>query len=199
MAPAGKSTGSDVIPAAAAINQFSTYPATTDSAVPGGSPLPDFASLRNATLQGSTPPLSTETQSPVSNNMRRDSNRPPKLPTAFPNPIVVSATNYKVRPGENFAEIRVHRSSRLDDDAAFIWWTEAASAKPGIDYVHQGKVTRSIPKGKRSTSFFIKLVPNASRAQSEVFYIAIAEVGRGSSLGQIAHAAIWLPTTRDQS
>jgi hypothetical protein len=131
--------------------------------------------------------------------MRRDSNRPPKLPTEFPNPIVVSAPNYKIRPGENFAEIRVHRSSRLDDDAAFVWWTEAASAKPGIDFVHQGKATLSIPKGKRSATFFIKLVPNASRAQSEVFYIAIAEAGRGSSLGQIAHAAIWLPTTRDQS
>jgi hypothetical protein len=112
---------------------------------------------------------------------------------------VVSASNYRIRPGEKFAEIRVYRSSRLNDDTAFVWWTEPASAKPGIDYVHQGKVTQSIPKGKRSTSFFIKLVPNASRTQSEVFYIAIAEAGRGSSLGQVAHAAIWLPTTDDQS
>jgi serine/threonine protein kinase len=198
MAPGGKSAGNDVVPAAAAINQFITYPAINDSAVPDGTPLADFASFQNAPPQG-TQLQSPEAQSQVSNNMRRDSNRPPKLPTEFPNPIVVSAPNYKIRPGENFAEIRVHRSSRLDDDAAFVWWTEAASAKPGIDYVHQGKATLSIPKGKRSATFFIKLVPNASRAQSEVFYIAIAEAGRGSSLGQIAHAAIWLPTTRDQS
>jgi serine/threonine protein kinase len=137
-------------------------------------------------------------QSQVVNNIRRDVNRP-KLPTALTNPPVVPASNYTVRSGERFAEIRVHRSSRLGSNTPFVWWTEAASAKPGIDYVHQGKAIQSFPKGKSSTSFFVKLVPKASRTQPEVFYIAIAAAGRGASSGQVARAAVWLPTNHDQS
>jgi hypothetical protein len=112
---------------------------------------------------------------------------------------MVSASNYRVHSGERFAEIRVRRSSRLGSDTPFVWWTEAASAKPGIDYVHQGKAIQSFPKGKSSTSFFVKLVPKSSRTQPEVFYIAIAETGPDASSGQVARAAVWLPTNRDQS
>jgi hypothetical protein len=112
---------------------------------------------------------------------------------------MVSASNYRVRSGERFAEIRVHRSSRLGSDAPFVWWTEAASAKPGIDYVQQGKAIQSFPKGKSSTSFFVKLVPKSLRSEPQVFYIAIAEAGRGASSGEVARAAVWLPTNHDQS
>jgi hypothetical protein len=118
----------------------------------------------------------------------------PQLATAALSPIVVSAKNYRIPSGENFAEIRVHRSSQLQRDATFVWWTEAASAKPGIDYVHQGKVTQSFPIGKNSTSFFIKLLPTAVRNQDEVFYIAIAGAGPGSSV-RVERAAVWLPPT----
>jgi hypothetical protein len=113
---------------------------------------------------------------------------------------MVSASNYRVRSGERFAEIRVHRSARLGNDTPFVWWTEAASARPGIDYVHQEQAIQSFPKGKSSTSFFVKLVPKSSRTQPQVFYIAIAEAaGRGASSGQVARAAVWLPTNRNQS
>jgi hypothetical protein len=112
---------------------------------------------------------------------------------------LVSAGNYTVRSGEHYAEIRVRRSSHLRSDSEFVWWTEAASAKPGIDYVHQGKVTQSFPKGKNATSFFIKLVPKASRTHREVFYVAIAEAGRGASADPIARAAVWLPMNQDHA
>ena len=138
------------------------------------------------------PPMAPPPQSPVAGDTGQDANRS-KPPTGATDPIVVSASNYTVRSGEHFAEIRVHRSGRSGSDLPFVWWTEAASAKPGIDYVPQGKVTQSFPKGKTSTSFFIKLVPNASRARPEVFYIAIAEAHRASSVSKVARAAVWLP------
>jgi len=109
-------------------------------------------------------------------------------------PIAVSASDYQVRPGERFAEIRVHRSPGLSADGPFVWWTEAASAKPGVDYVQQGKVTQSFPKGKSSTSFFVKLLPKASRHRPEVFYVAIRDATGGASLGQVVHTAVWLPS-----
>jgi tRNA A-37 threonylcarbamoyl transferase component Bud32 len=115
-------------------------------------------------------------------------------------PIVVSARNYRIRSGENFAEIRVRRASQQQaGDAAFVWWTEAASAKPGIDYVQQGKVTQLIRRGKNSTSFFIKLLPTASRSQDQVFYIAIAEAGSGAPSRRIERTAVWLPPTHNRS
>jgi serine/threonine protein kinase len=109
-------------------------------------------------------------------------------------PTAVSASDYEVRPGERFAEIRVHRPPGLRGDVPFVWWTEAASAKPGVDYVQQAKVTQSFPTGKSSTSFFVKLLPRASRNRPEVFYVAIGDATGGPSLGRIVHAAVWLPS-----
>jgi serine/threonine protein kinase len=179
----------DRVPAAAPSAQPDTAPAPTPE--PAGLPA---ASVANDAMPSQT----SATQLPVANNITRDVNRP-KLPAAPTKPLVVSADSYTVRSGERFAEIRVHRSSRLDSDTPFVWWTEAASAKPGVDYVHQGKAIQSFRKGRDSTSFFVKLVPKAARTQPEVFYIAIAAAGHGASSGQIARAAVWLPTNHDQS
>ena len=173
----------DVVPAAAASAQLE------------GGPVP---SSEGAGLPAASAPTDAVPLDAAAKNARRDVNRP-KLPTPPANLLVVSATNTAVRSGEHFAEIRVHRSSRSGSDIPFVWWTEAASAKPGIDYVQQGKAIQSIPKGKNSTSFFVKLVPKASRVEPEVFYIAIAAAGRGASSGQVARAAVWLPTNHDQS
>jgi serine/threonine protein kinase len=179
-----KISSKDVVPAAAPSAQPDTGPV----------PTPEPAGLPAAAVPSQT----AETQLQPANNTKRDVNHA-KLPAALIKPLVVSAGSYTVRSGERFAEIRVHRSSHLDSDTPFVWWTEAASAKPGIDYVHQGKAIQSFRKGKDSTSFFVKLVPKASRTQPEVFYIAIAAAGRGASSGQIARAAVWLPTNHDQS
>ena len=119
--------------------------------------------------------------------------------TAGRRPLAVSVREYEARPGERFAEIRVHRSRPTRTDSPFVWWTEAASAQPGVDYVDQAKVTQSFPKGKSSTSFFIKLLPKPTRSRPEVFYIAIGEPGGGPSLGQISHTAVWLPSSGNAS
>ncbi|MEP6546822.1 MAG: serine/threonine-protein kinase [Gammaproteobacteria bacterium] len=110
-----------------------------------------------------------------------------------------AGAGHRIRLTDNFVEIRVHRSAPVSGGNGLVWWTEADSAKPGIDYVPQGKATRSFAKGETSASFFIKLLPNATRHHSEVFYLAVAEAGRGPSTGRIARTAIWLPATGDQS
>ncbi len=101
---------------------------------------------------------------------------------------------HKIRLSDNFAEIRLHRTALTPGNDALVWWTEAASAKPGIDYVPQSKARWAFAKGENSASFFIKLIPKASRSQSEVFYLAVAEVGHGVT-GRVARTAIWLPAT----
>jgi serine/threonine protein kinase len=130
-------------------------------------------------------------ESPLFGNARSDGKRT-RLPLSHP--AAISASDYEVRPGERFAEIRVHRSSGLKEEVPFVWWTEAASAKPGVDYVPQAKVTQRFPKGRSSISFFVKLLPKASRTRPEVFYVAIGDAATGVSLGQIVHTAVWLPS-----
>ncbi len=143
---------------------------------------------QNEVLSADSPP--TAAQSPLFGNARSDGNR-----TRFPlsHPAAISASDREVRPGERFAEIRVHRSTGLRNEVPFVWWTEAASAKPGVDYVPQAKVTQRFPRGKSSTSFFVKLLPKSSRTRPEVFYVAIG-AAPGVSLGQIVHTAVWLPS-----
>jgi serine/threonine protein kinase len=167
---------------------------------PVAAPMAVQAAPQEAAAAVNASPATQPPQSPVANDMSRDVSHS-KLPPELPNPILVTANSYKVRSGEHFAEIRVHRSARLGTDRRFIWWTEAATAKPGVDYVPQEKAMQSFPMGKSSTSFFVKLVPNASRAQREVFYVAIAEARHNtSSAGQVTtRAAIWLPPNDEHS
>jgi serine/threonine protein kinase len=173
LAPSRASGGTELVPAVAASEPLDTPPATN---VPA------------------SPQSSGSTSAPIAGSIRREAGRS-KVPAALAGPLTVSSRNYRVRSGQHFAEIRVHRSNRSSIDTPFEWWTEAASAKPGIDYVHQGKVTQSFPKGKNSTSFFVKLVPKASRTQPEMFYIAIAQSGPGATPAQVERAAVWLPTS----
>jgi len=149
------------------------------------------SSIRDAITSSPSSPVPV--QSPLLGEASSDGSRV-RLLSPMKHPIAVSASDYQVRPGERFAEIRVHRSPGLSADGPFVWWTEAASAKPGVDYVQQGKVTQSFPKGKSSTSFFVKLLPKASRHRPEVFYVAIRDATGGASLGQVVHTAVWLPS-----
>ena len=89
----------------------------------------------------------------------------------------------------------MHRPANEGDNAALTWWTEPDSAKPGIDYVSQGKVSQPFPKGRDSMSVFVKLLPKAKRSEPEVFYVAVADKG-AKHAGQITHTAVRLPPSQ---
>jgi serine/threonine protein kinase len=180
LAPGGKVNG-EALPSVAA------------SVVPLAVPLASSTTGASNPISGSSASPAPVMQSQPLSKMRSDGSRT-KSPFQMNHPVAVSATDYEVRPGERFAEIRVRRSSGQRDAVPFVWWTEAASAKPGIDYVPQAKVTQSFPKGKSSISFFVKLLPKASRIRPEVFYVAIGDAAGGPSLGKIVHTAVWLPS-----
>ena len=176
----GAKTGGETLAAAANVARPEGQPASATA---------NEAGDQNTVVSAASPPAAA--QSPLIGNARSDGNRT-RLPSS--RPAAISASDYEVRPGERFAEIRVHRSSGLNEEVPFVWWTEAASAKPGVDYVPQAKVTQRFPKGRSSTSFFVKLLPKASRVRPEVFYVAIGDAATGLSLGQIVHTAVWLPS-----
>jgi hypothetical protein len=107
----------------------------------------------------------------------------------------VLPSQYDVQPGQHFAEIRVHQPANAGSDAALTWWTIPASAKPGVDYVTQEKVSQSFPKGQNSMSVFVKLLPKPNRSQPEVFYVAVADKA-DKHAGKVTHTAVRLPTDK---
>jgi hypothetical protein len=112
-------------------------------------------------------------------------------------PSTISVDGYQVSSGDHFVEIRVHRD-QLQKNASFAWWTEPATARQGVDYVHQAKAIQTFPSERRSTRFYVKLLPESGRSQRDYFYVAIAQLARDRISNKVTRVQIWLPTPRDQ-
>jgi eukaryotic-like serine/threonine-protein kinase len=106
--------------------------------------------------------------------------------------IGVVSDSYSVRRGEKFTEIRVHRSSGSKGGTSFDWWTEPGSALAGTDFAPQAPATISFPAGVHTVSLFIKLLPNASRKRTDVFYVVLGNPSTGSALGAVSKAVVSL-------
>jgi tRNA A-37 threonylcarbamoyl transferase component Bud32 len=106
--------------------------------------------------------------------------------------IGVVSASYSIGHGGKFAEIRVRRSSGSKGGTTVDWWTEPGSALAGTDYVAQAPATISFPAGAHTMTLFIKLVPNASRKRTGVFYVVLGNPSSGSSLGTVSKAAVSL-------
>jgi hypothetical protein len=111
-------------------------------------------------------------------------------------PLTISVDGYRVSSGNHFVEIRVHRNQL--QNASFAWWTEPATARQNVDYVHQARAIQTFPSDRRSTRFYVKLLPDSERSQRDYFYVAIAQPGRGHTSHNVTRVQIWLPTPRDQ-
>ncbi len=119
------------------------------------------------------------------------------LPSVRPPPLTISVDGYQVSSGHRFVEIRVHRN-QLEKNSSFAWWTESATAREDVDYVHQAKAIQIFPSDGRSTRLYVKLLPESGRLQRDYFYIAIAQPGHDRSSHKVTRAQIWLPTSRAQ-
>jgi hypothetical protein len=106
--------------------------------------------------------------------------------------IGMVASSYSFRAGEKFAEIRVHRSTGSKGTTSFEWWTEPASALAGSDFASQAPTTVFFPAGMRTVSLFIKLLPNAARKRTALFYVVLGNTSSGSALSGASKASISL-------
>ncbi len=114
-----------------------------------------------------------------------------------PSPLTISVGGYQVSAGHRFVEIRVQRN-QLQKNSSFVWWTEPATAREDVDYVHQGKAIQTFPAERRSTRLYVKLLPESERSQRDYFYVAIAQPGHDRRFDKVTRAQIWLPTSRAQ-
>jgi serine/threonine protein kinase len=116
----------------------------------------------------------------------------PRNQTVQQAPLTISVDGYQISSG--FVEIRVHRNQL--QNGSFAWWTEPATARQDVDYVHQAKAIQTFPFDRRSTRFYVKLLPDSERSQRDYFYVAIAQPERGHTSHKVTRVQIWLP--RDQ-
>ena len=109
-------------------------------------------------------------------------------------PLTISVESSQVRSDDHFAEVRLHRNL-LQKDTPFTWWTEPASAKPGVDYVPEAVAIQTFPSGYRGTRLYVRLLPHSLRSQRSYFYIAIAQPGLHQASPAVIRRQIWLPTS----
>ena len=110
-----------------------------------------------------------------------------------PNRLSISSAAYRIGAAQHFAEIHVRRSSRAGAVTSFVWWTEPSTAMSGIDFLPQARVTQFLPAGRSISTLFVKILPNASRHHSAVFFVVIGEPSDGTSLGRVTRTAVRLP------
>jgi serine/threonine protein kinase len=139
-----------------------------------------------------SPPPAIATPALPNSKIRSASSLPASRPAARAEKIGLAAASYTIGPRQKFAEIRVHRSSGSKDNTSFQWWTEPGSALAGADFAPQAPTTTFFPSNMHSVSLFIKLLPNASRKRTEVFYVVLGNPSSGSSLGTVSKAALSL-------
>jgi serine/threonine protein kinase len=118
----------------------------------------------------------------------------PPVKPAMATPRAISIDPSPVRSDDHFAEIRLHRNL-LEKNSSFTWWTEPATAKPGVDYVPESVAIQTFPAGYRATRLYVRLLPDSSRLRRSYFYIAIAEPNPHRGEATVIRRQIWLPTS----
>lgn len=169
-----------------------TAPISLASQAPDVKLIPEVAVSTEAPL-ASGALLGPETAPPAEALVAADAMTPRK-PSVQQAPLTISVDGYQVSSGHHFVEVRVHRNQL--QDASFAWWTEPATARQDVDYVHQAKAIQTFPTDRRSTRLYVKLLPESERLQHDYFYVAIAQPGRGHA-SHVTRVQIWLPTPRD--
>ena len=105
---------------------------------------------------------------------------PPK--PAAPIKVNFSAHRYVVSPGKRSAQITVVREPASSGEADFVWWTEAGGAKPGKDFVAQGRQKLTIPAAQDQVQFVVPIRANRARKHIELFYVRLGKLSDGAKV-----------------
>jgi hypothetical protein len=106
--------------------------------------------------------------------------------------LSLSSDRYIVNPGSEVAELLVERSPDVAGDTSFLWWTEAAGARPDEDYV-AGKPRRvRMADGIGSSTLRIPILANPKRRHVEMFYVLIGRPDGNTGIGPIHRATVFL-------
>jgi hypothetical protein len=116
----------------------------------------------------------------------------PELPAAIlePRAISLASERFVVLPGSSTATIQVERTGETGDAASFKWWTQAAGAKSGKDYVGKSGIAE-FAAGETSVQLPVRILANPQRKHTEMFYVVIGEPD-DAELGANRRAAVFI-------
>ena len=149
------------------------------------------AAIEPPSAVDATPPIPRPPAAVVSPHVaalpeQRSAAAPESHAAAAANPgstrIEMAADTLDVPSSENNARVIVRRKGSNRGDAAFTWWTESGTAKPGVDF---GPVTphqEHVPNGSAATALNVK-VADHPRSQPKSFYVVIDQAESGPALG----------------
>ncbi len=89
--------------------------------------------------------------------------------------MTFTSSRYEVAGTAPAARIVIERVGNTHDEVPFVWWTEAASAKPDVDYAPLGRRMELIPRGKHNVTIFVPIISNPLRQQPTQFYVALGQ------------------------
>jgi hypothetical protein len=89
--------------------------------------------------------------------------------------VAFAAQSYAVSVGDPAARIVVQRLGNPDGELSFVWWTEAASAEPDVDYASLGARTEHMASGQDKMTVYIPIISNPLRTQTTQFHVALVD------------------------
>ena len=96
--------------------------------------------------------------------------------------IEMAADTLDVPSSENNVRVIVRRKGSNRGDAAFTWWTESGTAKPGVDFAPVSPHQEHVPNGSAATALNV-IVADHPRSQPKSFYVVIDQAESGPALG----------------
>jgi hypothetical protein len=110
--------------------------------------------------------------------------------TAPASPVSFASDVYTVGANEAAARIIIHRTGAPGRALDFVWWTEAASAKPGEDYASLGRRHEHMAPGQDTLTVFVPIVAGGHRRDSASFYVAMNAAGAAGGQAPEQRAAV---------
>jgi hypothetical protein len=93
-----------------------------------------------------------------------------------------AAESYDVADGDPAARIVVRRVGSKQGELSFVWWTEAESAEPDVDYASFGRRIEHIPSGQDKITVYVPIISNPLRRTSSQFHVALDDAAQSDAV-----------------
>jgi len=112
--------------------------------------------------------------------------------------VAFASPSYKVGAADPAARIVIQRAGNTQGDLSFIWWTEAASAEPDVDYASLGARTEHLASGEDRMTIYVPIISNPLRRTTTQFRVVLADATshRGNGGAQNVRATVTIEGTR---
>jgi serine/threonine protein kinase len=113
-------------------------------------------------------------------------------------PVAFASQSYTVSATDPAARIVVQRNAGATGDLNFVWWTEADTAQPDVDYASLGTHSERLPSGQERMTVYVPIISNPLRHETTQFQVVMTESSshRGTGSAVKARATVTIEGNR---